>query len=437
MSPRWDAARPSSRAWQRRAIAAVAALLWVWTYPWFALADDPSHPDAPELLPAPAIERTEVTRLAKAAALIHSSSARWLQQKEGSTPKWEKFLQLGRKIAEVQAEGRRNPTQAKNLMALAITYLGPPDWVRRRCATFHENQCDAVLGGAAGAEEQRKARLTSHELTWFNGPCRAITLIFYRNVFYREAGTPIPINLGAGTWALLAQPSRGDLSVCVDAGFVRAPNQYPIDFYSCRLRPGRTGCDLGHVFPDQSAPDGSSKTVVDPKSAQQAGPNQTAKDPVPPATDKSEATRAGTQEPSAKVEGTATDEKGVFDKGTLTAPGAPTDVDTAPAKFSARTAADDALPIAAYTLKHLSADQRRTILEAVRNERSAGPTPNGDFASVGAQVPTAVALSALSPLPDAVTSSMPEMSAVMFTRVAEKIVLINPRTRVVIGVVEP
>ena len=31
---------------------------------------------------------------------------------------------------------------------------------------------------------------------------------------------------------------------------------------------------------------------------------------------------------------------------------------------------------------------------------------------------------------------MPEMSTVMFTRVAEKIVLINPRTGVVIGVVE-
>ena len=36
-----------------------------------------------------------------------------------------------------------------------------------------------------------------------------------------------------------------------------------------------------------------------------------------------------------------------------------------------------------------------------------------------------------------VTSSIPEMSMVMFTRVAEKIVLINPRTRVVIGVLEP
>ena len=185
----------------------------------------------------------------------------------------------------------------------------------------------------------------------------------------------------------------------------------------------------------QAAPDGSSKTVVDPKSSGD-GSSQTAKDTVPPATDKSESTRAGTQEPSAKAGEAAQDTKGAFEKGTLTAPGALTDVDTAPAKFSARTAADDALPIAAYALKHLTHDQRRAISEAVRNEGSAGATPDADFARVGSQVPIAVALSALRPLPEQVSSSIPEMSDVMFTRVAEKIVLINPRTRVVIGVIE-
>jgi hypothetical protein len=155
----------------------------------------------------------------------------------------------------------------------------------------------------------------------------------------------------------------------------------------------------------QAAPDGSSKTVVDPKtSGEQAGSNQTAKDTVPPATDKS-------------------------------APGALTDVDTAPAKFSARTAADDALPIAGYALRHLSDDQRRAIAEAVGNEGRQSAVPD-DFARVGAQVPTAVALSGLNPLPDKITSILPEMSDVMFTRAAEKIVLINPRTLVVIGIVE-
>ena len=189
----------------------------------------------------------------------------------------------------------------------------------------------------------------------------------------------------------------------------------------------------------QPAPDGSSKTVVDPKSSTQPAPNQTAKDPVPPATDKSEATRAGTQEPSSKVEGTSKNEKGAFDKGTLTAPGALTDVDTAPAKFSARTATDDALPIAGYALRHLTDDQRRAIVASVGSERSAGPaaSADADFAKVGALVPTAVALSELKPLPDSATASLPEMKAVMFTMVGQRVVLINPRTRLVIGVLEP
>ncbi len=187
----------------------------------------------------------------------------------------------------------------------------------------------------------------------------------------------------------------------------------------------------------QSAPDGSSKTVVDPNSSgQQAGPGQTAKDTLPPATDKSEATRAGTQEPSAKAQEAAKDGKGAFEKGTLIAPGALTDVETAPAKFSARTATDDALPIAAYALKHLSGDQRRAISKAVRLHGSAAATRDADFARVGAQVPAAVALTALNPMPEKITSSIPEMSDVMFTRIAETIVLINPRTRVVIGVIE-
>lgn len=99
----------------------------------------------------------------------------------------------------------------------------------------------------------------------------------------------------------------------------------------------------------------------------------------------------------------------------LTAPGALTDVDTAPAKFSARTAADDALPIAGYTLKHLTHDQRRAISEAVRSEGGAGAAPDADFARVGSQVPLAIVLTALKPLPGKVTGMLPEMSDVMFT----------------------
>ena len=190
----------------------------------------------------------------------------------------------------------------------------------------------------------------------------------------------------------------------------------------------------------QSAPEGSSKTIVDPSApSSQPAPNQTAKDPVPPATDKSEATRAGTQEPSAKIEGTTKDEKASFDKGTLVAPGSPKDVDTAPAKFSARTTADDALPIAAYALRHLTDEQRRAIYASVRGAQGAktGSAANDGLATIGALVPTDVALTGLSPLPENATANIPEMNTVMFARAGDKLILINPRTRVVIGVLGP
>ena len=187
----------------------------------------------------------------------------------------------------------------------------------------------------------------------------------------------------------------------------------------------------------QAAPKGSSETIVDPNAPNsQPAPNQTAKDTVPPATDKSEASRAGTQEPSAKVEGTAKDEKASFNQGTLSAPGAPKDVDTAPAKFSARTNADDALPIAAYALRYLTDDQRRTIVASIRSEKGAKTEPgsNDDFAKIGALVPTAVALSGLSPLPESIAANIPDMKTVMFAQAGDKLLLINPRTRVVIEV---
>jgi hypothetical protein len=190
----------------------------------------------------------------------------------------------------------------------------------------------------------------------------------------------------------------------------------------------------------QAAPEGSSKTIVDPNaSSQPTAPNQSAKDSTPPATDKSEATRAGTQEPSSKIQGTSKDEKASFDKGTLSSPGAPTDVDTAPAKFSARTTADDALPIAGYTLRHLTDDQRRTVFASTRKERTGATngTAVDALATIGALVPTAVALTGLNPLPESIVTAVPELRSVMFANAGDKVVLINPRTRVVIGVLGP
>ena len=122
--------------------------------------------------------------------------------------------------------------------------------------------------------------------------------------------------------------------------------------------------------------------------------------------------------------------------GALAVPGAPTDVDTVPSKFSARTAADDALPIAAYTLRHLTDEQRRGIFQSV-NKRGSPIEPAHIDAIIGALVPISVALNGLSALPENVIASIPELRDVMFTTAGEKLLLVNPRTRVVIGVLSP
>ena len=125
--------------------------------------------------------------------------------------------------------------------------------------------------------------------------------------------------------------------------------------------------------------------------------------------------------------------------GMLTAPGTPTDVDTIPSKFSARTAADDKLPIVAYGLKHLTDEQRRAIYQGLRDKGVPGSeaVSAGSYAVVGAEIPTVVALHALYPLPDEVVSRLPELRDMVFTRAGDKILLVNPRLHRVIAVLGP
>jgi hypothetical protein len=176
----------------------------------------------------------------------------------------------------------------------------------------------------------------------------------------------------------------------------------------------------------------------EPANPQPPPPNQSKKDSVPPATDKSEETRAGTTEPSSKIQGTKATTS-VFVNGVLDVPGAATDVDSVPAKFSARTAADDALPMAGYTLRHLTDKQRGAVFASVRNKQaSQAKLGSADsYSVVGAQVPTPVALDGLSLLPEDVIARHPEMKDVMVTNSGEKVILVNPRTRMVIGVLGP
>jgi hypothetical protein len=161
-------------------------------------------------------------------------------------------------------------------------------------------------------------------------------------------------------------------------------------------------------------------------------PNQSSKDPVPPATDPSLPTRGGKQEPSSKIEGTEANAS-ILNNGVLTVPGAPQDSQTAPAKFSKRTDEADKLSIAAYALQ-LSTQQRDRIYSALNKPMALRGEQLGGLSEVGAVVPASATLRGLQPLPEQLVSELPELKALFFARVGDKIVLVDPVQHRVLGV---
>jgi hypothetical protein len=106
--------------------------------------------------------------------------------------------------------------------------------------------------------------------------------------------------------------------------------------------------------------------------------------------------------------------------------------DTMPAKYSAQNDADDKLPLGGYRLKHLTQAQRQEIYRSVRLESS--PATMADdtvHPAVGNLVPAAAVLW---PLPDAVTAQVPYTKDLKFVPMHDKVVLVDPVSRMVVGV---
>ena len=125
-----------------------------------------------------------------------------------------------------------------------------------------------------------------------------------------------------------------------------------------------------------------------------------------------------------------------FVNGALAAPGADKDAATVPAKFSAKNDAEDHLPLMAFTFKNLSDDQRRAIVQSVKDAKTAAPNgaANPDFyANVSVQLPSAVDLRAL---PDDVTAKIPQTRTYWYTTVGDKVLLVEPANRTVVAVIK-
>jgi hypothetical protein len=141
------------------------------------------------------------------------------------------------------------------------------------------------------------------------------------------------------------------------------------------------------------------------------------------------------QEGSSKIGGLDPNAPILVD-GRLTVPGA-TDGDAVPSMHSARNLADDQLPIAAYATHYLTKDQLQTIRGAIGSKPEGQVSRAfGGFAEIGAIVPTGVALAGPQWLPATVVQQIPSLSATSYLVSENKILLVNPRTRIVIGVVE-
>jgi hypothetical protein len=146
-------------------------------------------------------------------------------------------------------------------------------------------------------------------------------------------------------------------------------------------------------------------------SAQNAGPSPGGQVPGPNATPpQAAATSSGEQNSVQPV------------------PGAMPGSDTVPSTLSPKNAADDKLITVAYTFKNLTDEQRRAIYQLLRDRPVPGPTPSGDL---GVELPVSVELK---PVPRDVAERVPQVGGYEYTVADNKVLLVSPPTRVVVGV---
>jgi hypothetical protein len=104
--------------------------------------------------------------------------------------------------------------------------------------------------------------------------------------------------------------------------------------------------------------------------------------------------------------------------------------DTVPSTMSEKNAADDKLPILAYTFKTLTPDQRSAIYQAVKGTSASQRVE----AEISTELPRSVELR---PLPDEVVSKIPQTKGYAYMVADNKVLLVQAPTRIVVGIIEP
>jgi len=132
--------------------------------------------------------------------------------------------------------------------------------------------------------------------------------------------------------------------------------------------------------------------------------------------------RAGAEEPGSHA---PTQDTAVFVNGALNVPGAPADSQTVPAKFSKRNDAIDHVPIMALPALAFSNEQKRSIIDAVRG---ANPPVQSTSAKPAEELPIGITVQ---DWPAA--ASDPAFAKLKYVRAQDRILLVEPNNRVVIG----
>lgn len=134
---------------------------------------------------------------------------------------------------------------------------------------------------------------------------------------------------------------------------------------------------------------------------------------------------AGTCLAQPAQQGAANPADPAFVNGALTAPGAPTDSQTVPAKFSEHNAQVDGTPIMAYPLA-LSGEQRQRILDAVM----AAPTPVSTVHATPAQ--ELPGLVALEDLPPELLRDTPALQGMSYLKTSDGVLIVRAPTMIVV-----
>ena len=134
--------------------------------------------------------------------------------------------------------------------------------------------------------------------------------------------------------------------------------------------------------------------------------------------------QAGTTEPSSHTPTAPPDQSWVFWNGRLITPGAPADSQTVPAKFSERNNTLDELPTMAFPLP-LTDEQRQRIRAAV-SKVPAESVKTG----LAELLPSDINVREL---PRDLTQGIPATHNLGYVRTSDKILLVSPPNRIVVG----